>query len=134
MFGVAVLGAVVNGQLTANLKGRLHALGIPPQFDSIVIHAVTHGTAPTSSKQAAKINPAAAAAPQLVEKVLHAAERAFYSGLHLALLISAGLLLLGAVVAFFGCRPTKDGEATPSEDGDDEGFAEGHPAVELATK
>jgi EmrB/QacA subfamily drug resistance transporter len=104
VFGVAVLGAVVNAQLTSNLKARLHSLGIPSNFDAVVIHAVTHGTAPSNAQQASKINPAAAAAPELVAKVLHAAERAFYSGLHLALLISAGLLFAGAAIAFVACR------------------------------
>jgi EmrB/QacA subfamily drug resistance transporter len=104
VFGVAVLGAIVNGQLTSNLKHRLHALGIPASFQGLVIHAVTHGTAPKNSKQAAKINPAAAAAPKLVAKVLHAAEQAFYSGLHTALLISAALLFAGAFVALIAMR------------------------------
>jgi EmrB/QacA subfamily drug resistance transporter len=102
VFGVAILGAIVNGQLTADIKSRLRALGIPPNFDSIVIQAVTHGGVPQNAQQAAKINPAAAAAPELVNKVLHAAERAFYTGLHAAMLVSAALLFAGAVVAYFG--------------------------------
>jgi EmrB/QacA subfamily drug resistance transporter len=120
VFGVAVLGALVNAQLTSNLKLRLHALGIPASFDAIVIHAVTHGTAPSNAQQAAKINPAAAAAPELVAKVLHAAERAFYSGLHLALLISAALLFAGAVVAFVGSRNValEDGASASDDSGD----------------
>jgi hypothetical protein len=102
VFGVAILGAIVNGQLTADIKTRLHALGIPPNFDSIVIQAVTHGGVPKNAQQAAKTNPAAAAAPELVNKVLHAAERAFYTGLHTAMLVSAALLFAGAVVAYAG--------------------------------
>jgi MFS family permease len=104
VFGVAILGAIVNGQLTADIKARLHALGIPPNFDAIVIQAVTHGEVPKNAKEAAKTNPAAAAAPDLVNKVLHAAERAFYTGLHTAMLVSAALLFIGAVIAYFGLR------------------------------
>ena len=57
---------------------------------------------PQNAQQAAKINPAAAAAPELVNKVLHAAERAFYTGLHTAMIVSGALLFAGAVVAYFG--------------------------------
>ncbi|MBV8951546.1 MAG: hypothetical protein JOZ99_11770, partial [Actinobacteria bacterium] len=104
VFGVAILGAIVNGQLTSNIKTRLHAIGIPPNFYGIVIDAVTRGTIPKNAQQAAKRNPAASAAPELVNKVLHAAERAFYTGLHTAMLVSAALLFLGAAVAFVGLR------------------------------
>jgi EmrB/QacA subfamily drug resistance transporter len=106
VFGVAILGAIVNGQLTADIKARLHAIGIPPDFYGLVINAVTHGTLPKNTNQAAKSNPAAAAAPELVQKVIHAAERAFYTGLHTAMLVSAALLFAGAVVAFIGLRHT----------------------------
>ena len=43
VFGVAVLGAIVNGQLTGQLADRLRAIGIPPSFQSLVMHAVTGG-------------------------------------------------------------------------------------------
>ena len=101
VFGVAVLGAVVNGQLTSSLTGRLNQLGIPANFQSVVIAAVTHGGVPQSSQQAATQNPAAAADPKLVDEVIGAAERAFYTGLHSALLISACLLLASAVLVWF---------------------------------
>ena len=40
VFGVAVLGSIVNGKLTGQLAARLKALGIPPNFQTLVIHAV----------------------------------------------------------------------------------------------
>ena len=43
VFGVAILGAIVNAQLTGQLAGRLKAIGIPPNFQSLVLHAVTSG-------------------------------------------------------------------------------------------
>ncbi len=42
--GVAILGSMVNGQLTNHLMSRLIQLGIPPAFRSIVINAITSGT------------------------------------------------------------------------------------------
>ena len=59
---------------------------------------------PSSSSRRRRTNPAAAAAPQLVDKVIGAAERAFYSGLHTALLISACLLLASAAVVWLAFR------------------------------
>jgi hypothetical protein len=59
---------------------------------------------PKNAQQAAKSNPAAAGAADLINKVIHAAERAFYTGLHTAMLLSAALLFIGAVVAFVGLR------------------------------
>ena len=119
VFGVAVLGAIVNGQLTSNLTDRLNQLGIPANFQAVVIAAVTHGGVPESSQQAAQQNPAAAAAPGLVDKVISAAERAFYSGLHTALLISACLLLASSVVVWFtfGRADARASSASPRRTG-----------------
>jgi hypothetical protein len=104
VFGVAILGAVVNGQLTSNLTQRLDALGIPPNFQSIVMEAVTHGGVPQNAHQAAQQNAAAAHAGPIVDKVIGAAQQAFYTGLHSALLVSACLLLASAVLAWAGLR------------------------------
>lgn len=101
VFGVAILGAIVNGQLTSNLIARLQQLGIPANFQSVVIEGVTHGGVPQNAQQATQQNPAAAAAPELVDKVIDAAEHAFQSGLHTALLISSCLLFGSAVVVWF---------------------------------
>ena len=40
MTGVAVLGALVNGQLNASIAGQLRALGLPASIQSIVIRGV----------------------------------------------------------------------------------------------
>ena len=39
VFGVAILGAIVNAKLTGDLAARLKAIGIPPNFQSLVEHA-----------------------------------------------------------------------------------------------
>lgn len=111
VIGVAVLGAIVNAQLTADLRSRLESLGIPGNFQSVVIEAVTHGGVPANAQAAASQNSAAAAAPELVEKVIGAAEGAFYTGLHTALLIAACLLLGSAVIVWFGFTRAEAREA-----------------------
>ena len=45
VFGVAILGAIVNAKLTGDLAARLKAIGIPPNFQSLVLHAVQTGGA-----------------------------------------------------------------------------------------
>ena len=100
VFGVAVLGSIVNSKLTGQLAARLKALGIPPNFQTVVIHAVDGGGSGLSGGAASKAehsnDPKIAA---LANKVVGAAYDAFGSGLHIALDISAVLLVVGAVVA-----------------------------------
>ena len=43
VFGVAILGAIVNAKLTGDLAARLKAIGIPPNFQSLVEHAIQTG-------------------------------------------------------------------------------------------
>jgi len=100
VFGVAVLGAIVDAQLTAHLARKLGELGVPANFRSLVVDAVTHGGLPTSPS--AVSNPAAAGHETLVAQVIHAAEDAFGAGLHVALVLAAALLLATAVVAALG--------------------------------
>jgi hypothetical protein len=97
--GVAILGSVVNGQLTVHLTQRLVVLGIPKQFRSLVISAVTTGSIGSQARgSAGKGN---ASIQEIINKVVSAAYGAFGHGLHLALVASFVLLLLSAVVAWF---------------------------------
>jgi len=91
VLGVAVLGALVNSQLHSDLTSRLKHLGIPANFQSIVINAVETGTVPSSGQAAPGSAPADQA--QLVQQVIHAAYSAFYTGLRAALFLSAALVL-----------------------------------------
>jgi EmrB/QacA subfamily drug resistance transporter len=102
VFGVAVLGAIVDAQLTTGLSDKLRALGIPPNFRSIVIDAVTHGGG-ISASQAAQ-NPAAQGHLTLVLKVLGAAEDAAGRGVHNALLVAAAIVFASAAVALVAVR------------------------------
>jgi len=98
VFGVAILGSIVNARLTGDLAARLKAIGIPPSFQSLVLHAVTTGGLGSSSATQAEQSKNAAVA-KIANKVVQAAYNAFGSGLHVSLEISGGLLCLAAVVA-----------------------------------
>jgi hypothetical protein len=91
VFGVAVLGALVNSHLTAGLTDRLHLLKppIPANFISVIINAVETGIVPSGVKGGGTIE----------DKVIVAAYAAFRSGLQTALLASGTALLCAAVVA-----------------------------------
>jgi len=93
--GVAVLGSVVNGQLTVDLMRRLAAIGVPEAYRHLVINAVVTGSI-TSQASSAEKNKAIAA---IVKKVTGAAYGAFTNGLHLALGISGALLFAAALAA-----------------------------------
>jgi EmrB/QacA subfamily drug resistance transporter len=94
--GVATLGSIVNGQLTVNLVQRLTAIGIPKQFQSLVVSAVTTGTYQGEAKAATAQNHAIT---HLVDEVVSAAYGAFGHGLTISLNIAGVLLLASAVLA-----------------------------------
>ena len=96
--GVAILGSIVNGQLTVNLTARLIQLGIPAAYRQLVITAVTTGQ--TASAEAG-LNPATRKAFQgTINKVIKAAYGALTHGLDIALIASALLLMVSAAVAY----------------------------------
>ncbi len=100
VFGVAVLGAVVNAQLTSGLTEKLVKLGIPATFRQIVIQFVTTGGNLTTAKN----SPAAKGHEKVVAQVLVAAEDSAGHGVHLALEIAGAIVLLAAIVALFAAR------------------------------
>ena len=104
VFGVAVLGAVVNAQLTSGLTEKLVRLGIPVQFRQIVIQFVTTGGNITSVEH----SPAVRGHGKIIAEVLLAAEGSAGHGVHLALEIAAGVVLAAAVVALFAARHRVD--------------------------
>jgi MFS family permease len=95
VFGVAVLGALVNANLTAGLTRRLHALKIPANFISVILNAVETGIVPSGVKGSSSIE----------DRVIVAAYAAFRSGLKTALLAAGLALLAGAVVAAVTLAP-----------------------------
>jgi EmrB/QacA subfamily drug resistance transporter len=108
--GVAILGSIVNGQLTVNLLTRLAAIGIPTSYRSQVIAAITTGSLGTQAKGVA--GKSSAAIQQIIAKVETAAYGAFGHGLELALFASGALLGASAVLAYFMAarKPPPDAE------------------------
>jgi EmrB/QacA subfamily drug resistance transporter len=99
VLAVAILGAVVNGQLVSELGRKLTALDVPEAFRSLVIDAVTRGGLPANTAAAAAANPIAAANLGKLGQVIDAAKQAFGHGLHTALVVTAVILLAGGMVA-----------------------------------
>ncbi len=97
--GVAILGSIVNGQLTVNLTARLVAIGIPESFRSQVIAAVTTGSL-GSQAASTKVGKGNASIQEIINKVVSAAYGAFGHGLDLSLLAAGTLLTASAVVAY----------------------------------
>ena len=94
--GVAVLGSIINGQLTVNLVRRLTAIGIPHAYQSLVVSAVTTGTYQNQAKAATSQNHAIT---HIVNEVVSAAYGAFGHGLNLSLNVAGALLLASSVLA-----------------------------------
>lgn len=102
VFSVAILGAIVNGELTGHLASKLAALGLPTSFQSLAIYAVTHGgnlPANAHISTGAILNH-----PELVTQTQNAAFAAFGHGLNIALYISGALLIATAGVSWFCLR------------------------------
>jgi hypothetical protein len=94
--GVAVLGSIINGQLTVNLVRKLTAIGIPQAYQSLVVSAVTTGTYQNEAKAATTQNHAIT---HIVNEVVSAAYGAFGHGLNLSLNIAGALLLASSILA-----------------------------------
>jgi hypothetical protein len=100
VFGVAVLGAVVNAQLTSGLNEKLVKLHIPLFYRDFVIKFVTTG----GNITAAENSPGVKGHTKLIAKVLVAAEGSAGHGIHLTLEIAAGIVFAAGVVAAFAAR------------------------------
>ena len=95
--GVAVLGSLVISRLRSSLTVQLNHLGIPAQFQTLVINAIETGQIPQNTS-------AYAGYGKIVQKVIGAAYAAFHDGLHAALYVSAGLALAAGLLAFITLR------------------------------
>lgn len=95
--GVAILGSIVNGQLTVNLTHKLTQIGVPASFRQEIIEDVVTGTA--ASKASAESRGSSAAVRRIINEVVHAAYGAFTHGLNLALTVSGVLLLVSGAIA-----------------------------------
>ncbi|MBO0855607.1 MAG: MFS transporter [Nocardia sp.] len=91
--GVAVLGALVNSFLNADLRDHLRQLGVPDSFQSLIINAIETGTVPGGGDASAS-----SAFGPIVAKVINATYEAFHRGLDIALLVSAIMTLVAAAL------------------------------------
>ncbi|HJQ43140.1 MAG TPA: MFS transporter [Jatrophihabitantaceae bacterium] len=99
--GVAALGALVNAHLTSDLSDRLTRLGIGGGARDLIINAVESGGSGDGFDIA---HPPAIFAP-----IVDQATAAFRTGLHQALLASALLMLLAAVITSVAARRPSEG-------------------------
>lgn len=96
VFGVAVLGALVNAHLTGDLSERLVKLGIPLVDRRLVINAIETGLVPSGTSAA---NSYARQYGRIVHEVIGAAFGAFRAGLNVALLAAGFAMVACALVA-----------------------------------
>lgn len=108
--GVAALGSLVNAHLHTDLTNRLTDLDVPATFQGIVIHAIETGAVPQGGDATA-----GATYGPIVQKVIDAAFAAFHAGLDTALLVSAILILAGAVVTATAVRRGVRGGYEPAD-------------------
>ena len=96
--GIAVLGALVFSQLNASLTTHLQQLGVPLVYKSFILQFIETG-------QVVGINANNYSANNSeVAKVLGAAYTSFGDGVHAALYLSAGLVLLAGLLAAVALR------------------------------
>jgi EmrB/QacA subfamily drug resistance transporter len=95
--GVAVLGSLVYSQLHVSLAAQMQHLGVPPQFQGLVVNAIETGQIPQNTSAYSGFG-------KLVQEVIGAAYTAFHDGLHAALYLSAGLVLAAGLLAFITLR------------------------------
>lgn len=89
--GVAVLGALVFSQLNSSLATHLEQLGVPVAFKSLILEFIETGQVGTNINYKSY--------GPIVQKVIGAAYSSFGDGLHAALYLSAGLVLLAGLLA-----------------------------------
>ena len=106
VFGVAVLGALVNAHLTGDLTDRLKVLKIPDNFISIIINAVETGTVPSGVNGGSSIE----------DHVIQAAYGAFRTGLEQSLVIAGVGMLVAAAIAVRTLSPNVDGDTASTFD------------------
>ena len=95
--GVAILGSLVYSQLHASLVTQMNHLGVPPNFQGLVINAIETGQIPQNTGAYTHFG-------KIVQEVIGAAYTAFHDGLHAALYLSAGLALAAGLLAFITLR------------------------------
>lgn len=90
--GVAALGAIVNGFVTRDFTATLRARGAGQDTIDYIV-----GLIQTGGSEARNID--LAHPPEIIKSLVDAAAQAFRTGMHVALFVAAGLILVAAAVA-----------------------------------
>lgn len=101
--GVAALGALVNAHLTSGFGGDLEARGVPKALRDAVINLLQTGGSGAAGIDIAHPDPS-------IKPLVDSAVAAFRSGLHLALIVSAGLMVIAALITVLVPRSALDPE------------------------
>jgi EmrB/QacA subfamily drug resistance transporter len=101
--GVTALGALVNATITNDFSANLDQRGVPTALKSAII-----GILETGGSGAAGLN--IAHPPKDIAPLVHAATAAFRNGLHVALIVSAALILASALFTALAPRESLDPE------------------------
>jgi EmrB/QacA subfamily drug resistance transporter len=99
VIGVAVLGALLDGQLAATISAKLAALHLPGFVEPIVISGIETGKLTSANSQAQGYN------GKLVQEVINVAYLAVHNGISLSLLVSAALVFAAGLLALGTLRP-----------------------------
>jgi hypothetical protein len=100
VFGVAVLGSVVNAALIGGLTHKMVALHVPAVWRQVAINIITTGGNISAAEKSFPTH----GHLSLIAKVLLAAEASAGHGIHLALQIGAAIVLAAGLVAGFAAR------------------------------
>ena len=90
VFGIALLGAIVTHVFNRDLNGIVSRLNLPPAVKATILEQASHGV-----EQAGGTLPAGADFAGLADSL----KSSFVSGMHLALIVAGGVLVLGAIIA-----------------------------------
>lgn len=99
--GVTALGALVNATLTSGFGADLERQGVPESLKNAIIGILETGGSAAQGLNIAHPDPA-------IAPLVHAATAAFRDGIHLALIVSAALILASAIVTALSPRPELD--------------------------
>jgi len=90
VFGIALLGAIVTHVFARDVNRLVAQLNLPPAVKAAILQQASRGI-----EQSGGSLPSGAGLGGLVDSL----KASFVSGMHLALVVAGGVLLLGAVVA-----------------------------------
>jgi DHA2 family methylenomycin A resistance protein-like MFS transporter len=98
VFGIALLGAIVTHIFTRDLSRLVDQLGLPPALKQTILERASAGGAggPTTGIPGGSAT----------EALVNALKESFVSGMHVALILAAAVLILGALVALVFVRRT----------------------------